>query len=99
MTISRRKIAVGTLILGSGFLLQAGVTALMKRDTAIAVDNMETLSAAVRNHMQADMMHDAIRGSVYRELYFADQRNAAGARSASEEVIEYSSGMPVRRAR
>ena len=70
MTIKKRAILLAAILLGL-VMAQTAVTAWrdytrMQNDAAV-----ETLVAALRNHMVGDMMHDALRGTVYRALYGA----------------------------
>ena len=85
----KRKIAVGSLVLGGAFVAQALATSAMELTTASDMRALELTGSAMQNHMEADMMHDAVRGAVYRQLYFADHGNGAEVRGAAREVSEH----------
>ncbi len=49
-----------------------------------------TSSDALRNHMQADMMHDALRGDVTAALLAAARQDADGVKAARASLGEHS---------
>ncbi len=57
---------------------------------ASGVDRVHTLADAIRNHMQADMMHDALRGDVLFALRASAQGDADALASAAAAVQEHS---------
>lgn len=92
MTISRR-IKLGGATLAAAFALQAAMTVYMEHSLVTAGDAERLTTKAMHNHMQADMLHDAIRGSVYRAAYWAEQGSAADRDDAIQEVVSYSRDM------
>ncbi|BEU99355.1 methyl-accepting chemotaxis protein [Novosphingobium olei] len=83
------RLKAGGAMLALAFLVQVGVTTFMERRLVGANDAERLNSAAMHNHMQADMLHDAIRGSVYRALHAAQQGNAKERDEAIGEVSDY----------
>lgn len=64
-TIGKKVTATGIIVL----LLSvgtAGVGLVMNAKLAGALDRASVSSSVLRNHMQADMMHDALRSSTLR---------------------------------
>jgi methyl-accepting chemotaxis protein len=57
---------------------------------ATGVDRVSTLAAAIRNHMQADMMHDALRGDVLLGLKASAEGDGAAVSAAAAEVRQHS---------
>ncbi len=57
---------------------------------ATGVDRVSTLAAAIRNHMQADMMHDALRGDVLLALKASAEGDGAAVSAAAAEVRQHS---------
>jgi methyl-accepting chemotaxis protein len=92
MSIGQR-IKAGGFLLAGAFLLQAGVTLGMERGLASAADEQRLMASATHNHMEADMLHDAIRSAVFRTLHGAARGNAQERDAAVAEVAEFSAGM------
>lgn len=84
------RLKAGGAILALAFLVQVGVTTFMERRLVASNDAERLNSVAMHNHMQADMLHDAIRGSVYRALHAAQKGNANERDAAIAEVSDYS---------
>jgi methyl-accepting chemotaxis protein len=57
---------------------------------ATGVDRVNTLADAIRNHMQADMMHDALRGDVLLGLKASAEGDGATVSAAAAEVRQHS---------
>jgi len=74
-------LAIGMLVSGAGIF----VTAQFK-DSSRAVDVM---TSALRAHMTADMMHDSLRGVVFRALYAGTTGDAAMSADAAVEFADY----------
>ena len=88
MTIKKRAILLAAILLGL-VMAQTAVTAWrdytrMQNDAAV-----EKLVAALRNHMVGDMMHDALRGTVYRALYGAAAGEAEQVAEARKDFDDY----------
>lgn len=87
------RIKRGGIAIAAAFALQAGATVYIEH-SLVQAGNVERLAAeAMRNHMQADMLHDGIRGSVYRVLYLNAHASAAARDAAVQEVRDYSAQM------
>jgi methyl-accepting chemotaxis protein len=74
-------LAVGLAIAGSSLWVSDG----FKRSSA----ESSTLLSSMRDHMTADMMHDSMRGVVFRAMYAALNNDAAMLQDARGEVDEY----------
>lgn len=81
----------GLIGLACGIALSAGITsALVNFRTTSAYDAHaeagSTLLSAMRQHMTADMMHDNLRGTVFRALYAMQADDSAGAMEAEADL-------------
>jgi methyl-accepting chemotaxis protein len=74
-------LAVGLAIAGSSLWVSNG----FKRSGAESA----TLMSSMRDHMTADMMHDSMRGVVFRAMYAALNNDPAMLADARAEVDEY----------
>lgn len=92
MSISMR-IKRGGIAIASAFAVQAGATLFIEHSLVAAGDQERVASEAMRHHMQADMLHDGIRGSVYRALYLTTLADIPGRDAAVQEVRDYSAEM------
>ena len=59
------------------------------RATAVSVADLTRIQVVQQRHMQADMMHDALRGDVLAALLAAGQKNAEGIAAAKKDVQEH----------
>ena len=89
----KSKIQAGGALLAVTFLVQTAVTSMMEVKLAAAGENERLMASAIHNHMQADMMHDAIRSAVYRVLHGAVRGDKQERDSAVAEVTEFGGGM------
>ena len=89
----QKQIKTGGLILAGAFLFQTALTAGMEHNLANAIEDQNLMGPAIHNHMQADMMHDAIRSAVFRALHGAERGNTAERESAIKEVTEFGDEM------
>ena len=73
-TIGKKVTAtgIGVLLLSVG---TAGVGLMMNTQLGGALDRASVSSDILRNHMQADMMHDALRADVFAALLSSDPGN------------------------
>jgi len=71
----------GTLLMGSSFFVGRAFEA--------ARDESTVLMQSMRQQMFADMMHDTMRGVVYKALYAAATADSAIAAEATTEIAEY----------
>lgn len=58
------RIRRGGIAIAAAFALQAGATVYIEHSLVEAGNTGRLAAEAMRNHMQADMLHDGIRGSV-----------------------------------
>ena len=72
---------VGSIIAGSSFI----VSNSFKQGIA----QSGTLMSSMRDHMTADMMHDSVRGVVFRAMYAVVSADAAMVAEARAEIDEY----------
>ncbi|MET3897851.1 methyl-accepting chemotaxis protein [Devosia sp. UYZn731] len=75
-------LVTGAVMSGSSFLVGQTFTQ--------AEHNSAVLMSSMRDQMTADMMHDAMRGVVYRSLYAAVSADAATTAEAKAQLAEYS---------
>lgn len=80
--------AVCTAVLVSGTLLM-GSSYLVGRSFEHALRDSHSLMRSMREQMTADMMHDALRGVVYRSLYAAASSDTAMAAETTGELAEF----------
>jgi methyl-accepting chemotaxis protein len=71
----------GSVLIGSSFFVGRAFEA--------ARDESSTLMTSMRQQMFADMMHDTMRGVVYRSLYAANVGDSAMSAAATAEIAEY----------
>jgi len=74
-------LVTGGLLIGSSFLVGRTFEAARAEST--------TLMSSMREQMFADMMHDAMRGVVYRALYAATIGDSAMTAATSTEMADY----------
>jgi len=68
-----------------------GAIGLTGMNTAASgVDRVSTLADAIRNHMHADMMHDALRGDVLLGLKASAEGDTSGVSAAAAEARAHS---------
>ena len=65
----------------------AGAFAAWRPTTANTV--VQTTATALRNHVEADMMHDALRGTVYAAFYAARSNDALAQAAVTRDVQTY----------
>jgi len=88
MTIKRRAILIGSIFIAL-IMLQTGAAAWNDYQRARTDAEGEVIVSMLRNHMVGDMMHDAVRGTVFASLYGAASENPAAVRQASADLDEY----------
>ncbi|MDT3707222.1 MAG: methyl-accepting chemotaxis protein [Thiobacillus sp.] len=81
-------LALGVLIVGIGLLFSA-MTYMLSASFKDAAVQSRTLVSSMRAHMTADMLHDGLRGVVYRVLYAGERQDAAMAAAAAAELTAY----------
>jgi methyl-accepting chemotaxis protein len=80
--------AVCGAVLTTGLVL-VGSSFLVGRSFEAARSDSTVLMQSMRQQMFADMMHDAMRGVVYRSLYAASIGDTAMASETGREIVEY----------
>ena len=71
---------VATGLLGT--VIVTGAAMLENRQAAAQRDRQGTVETALRNHVDGDMMHDAIRADVLSAILAARSQDAAAGRKA-----------------
>lgn len=88
LTIAKKLLLMGALIVVScAGLSLAGFWGLVQLEGTVASITVNT--AAVRNHMQADMMHDALRGDVLEALRIGEKGTAEEKQEIQKELAEH----------
>ncbi|WP_231108192.1 methyl-accepting chemotaxis protein, partial [Xanthomonas graminis] len=82
-------LAILVLVAVLALLALGGVGYSAQHGLLNAVAAQVISSDALRNHMQADMMHDALRGDVTTALLSASRYDAAGIKSAHASLVEH----------
>src|SRR5690349_20653844 len=81
MILSVVVFVVGAIIAGASLFVSASFKA--------GIAQSGTLMSSMRDHMTADMMHDSMRGVVFRAMYAAVNADTAMLEEARAEVDEY----------
>ncbi|MDP1730757.1 MAG: hypothetical protein Q8L54_06165, partial [Devosia sp.] len=81
-------IALGALIVGIGLMFSA-MSYVVSGSFKQAAGQSETLMASMRAHMTVDMLHDGLRGVVFRAIYAGATADAAMAGEAKTELAGY----------
>ncbi|MFN6981523.1 MAG: methyl-accepting chemotaxis protein [Brevundimonas sp.] len=87
-TIGKKVTATGIIVL----LLSvgtAGVGLMMNAKLAGALDRASVSSGVLRNHMQADMMHDALRSDVFGAMLAEDPANGVSIDTVKADLVEH----------
>ncbi len=82
-------LAILVLVAVLALLALGGVGYGAQQGLLSAVAAQVTSSDALRNHMQADMMHDALRGDVTTALLSASRQDAAGIKASRSSLAEH----------
>ncbi|MDR6990823.1 methyl-accepting chemotaxis protein [Luteimonas sp. 3794] len=82
-------LAILVLVAVLALLALGGVGYGAQQGLLSAVAAQVTSSDALRNHMQADMMHDALRGDVTTALLSASRQDTAGVEAARSALAEH----------
>ncbi len=87
-TIGKKVTAtgIGVLLLSVG---TAGVGLMMNTQLGAALDRASTSSNILRNHMQADMMHDALRADAFAALLSSDPANGVALDDVRAALVEH----------
>jgi len=92
MTI-KIKALLGTLLLlvVTGILAGNGVFSAQRLSAALQSSNIA--SQALRNHLEADMMHDALRGDVLAGIVFSRMGDAEGMKGVAADLEDHSANI------
>jgi methyl-accepting chemotaxis protein len=61
-----------------------------------SVERVSTIASAIRNHLESDMMHDALRGDVLLALKSSGESDVAGLQRAAVDVKDHSDNFRAR---
>jgi hypothetical protein len=87
MNIQKRFVLLGSVSV-SAVLALGGAGFVGSRNIHRGIQDVEVLSTALYNHMQGDMMHDAIRSDVMSMLLFREPESFESASKDLDEHIE-----------
>jgi methyl-accepting chemotaxis protein len=80
--------ALGALIIGIG-LMFTGLNLVVSSDFKAGARHSSAIMSSMRAHMTADMLHDGLRGVVFRALYGGAAADAAVVADAQTELGDY----------
>ena len=87
------KIKTQLVILGAAgalvILLIGGLSLYTKHQVDIVLEANAVLTTALRNHSEADMMHDSLRGDVYEAVISGIRNDAAHIKEVQKEFAEH----------
>lgn len=86
-SLSQATKRIGLIIVGM-ILLCGGVGAVATMELRSAIDEQEAISALLRNHMTADMMHDAVRADVLALIVASDPSSRLDRLAALDDLRE-----------
>ncbi|MEQ1504393.1 MAG: methyl-accepting chemotaxis protein [Myxococcota bacterium] len=90
VTIRTRLYALAAGFVGA-FVIVGGLTLVSRSLIEVGLDQVERSSQGATAHMEADMMHDALRADVYRALLATDpQELAAAAADVTDHADKFS---------
>ena len=88
MKIRTQLIVLG--VTGVALVLIVGALSIYgKRQVGVALEANAILTSALRNHSEADMMHDALRGDVYEAVLAGNRGDAAHIKEVHKEFTEH----------
>jgi methyl-accepting chemotaxis protein len=77
--------ATGVLLV----LITGALSIYSKRSVDVALDANTLLTTVLRNHSEADMMHDSLRGDVYEAVLAGTRNDAAQIKETQKEFAEH----------
>ncbi len=87
------KIKTQLILLGAAsallILLIGGLSLYTKRQVDVTLEANAVLTTALRNHSEADMMHDAMRGDVYEAVISGIRNDAAHIKEVQKEFADH----------
>jgi methyl-accepting chemotaxis protein len=81
-------LALGAAVVGVGVVF-ATIVMLLTGSFSASSQKSETLLSSMRAQMTADMLHDSLRGIVFRALYGGAEADTAMVEDARKEVMAY----------
>jgi len=89
--VNIRQNLVLSALVSVAIAISVGAIGLVGMNMAASgVDRVHTFANAIRNHMQADMMHDALRGDVLLAIRAGGQGDSAALAETTAAVVEHS---------
>ncbi len=85
-------VALGLVIVVIGGIYSA-MTFMVSQSFQEASRSSGAMMSSLRYHMTADMLHDGLRGVVYRAMYSGITYNADGVAEGKAEIAEYGAAM------
>ena len=85
----RRRVWLVSSLLGLAVLVMLFVGSVVTMRLATAQTGSRIATEALRNHLEADMMHDALRSQVYQAAYAARAGDVAGLRAVQAEYTKH----------
>ena len=85
-------IALGAMIVLIGSIYSA-MTFMVSQSFQDAERGSAAMMSSLRHHMTADMLHDGLRGVVYRTMYSGVTYDADGVAEGKAEIAEYGGAM------
>ena len=85
-------LALGAVIILIGGIYSA-MTFMVSQSFQHAAHGSATMMTSLRTHMTADMLHDGLRGVVFRAIYAGITYNADGVAEAGIEIADYGARM------
>ena len=85
-------VVLGAAIVGLG-LVYSGMGFLVANSFNQTSRQSEAMMASMRTHMTADMLHDGLRGVVFRAMYAGATNNFAMVKDSTAEIAEYGAAL------
>ncbi|WP_291392754.1 methyl-accepting chemotaxis protein [Devosia sp.] len=85
-------IALGVVIVLIGGIYSA-MTYMVSQNYQHAAQSSAVTIKSMRAHMTADMLHDSLRGIVFKAMYYGSSFNADGVNEAAAEIKQYGDEM------
>lgn len=88
MKIQTQLIALGATGVAL-ILLVGGLSIYTKHQVDVALEANAVLTTALRNHSEADMMHDSLRGDVYEAILAGNRGDTSHIKEVQKEFAEH----------
>jgi len=90
MQLRTKFLALSALCIAS-VAVQVGLQLWVKKQSSLVFEHQKTISQVIKRHMDADMMHDAIRADVLTAILAASEGDPKGVSQAKEDLREHAS--------